>query len=79
MKKKRCLVPSKINLKKKLEFLQCNFSAIRESCNMWRNYWDVQDAWSSVRGILAYFQKHGSFVRKYAGPGGWNDPDMVKY
>lgn len=56
---------------------QCNFTAIRNSCNIWRTYWDIQDAWSSVRGVLTYFQKHGKFVRKYAGPGGWNDPDMV--
>ena len=42
--------------------------------NMWRTTGDVSDSFSSV---LANF--HGNVgLAAYAGPGGWNDPDMLE-
>lgn len=48
-----------------------------EHCNLWRNYNDIQDSWSSVTDIMDYFALKQDFWQQYAGPGHWNDPDMV--
>lgn len=57
--------------------LQPNYTAIRETCNHWRNFNDVFDSWSSVKSILEWTASHQDVVVPSAGPGGWNDPDMV--
>ena len=41
--------------------------------NCWRTTGDIQDNWNSVRGIFTSQNGH----EKYAGPGHWNDPDML--
>lgn len=57
--------------------LQPNYTAIRETCNHWRNFDDVYDSWSSVKSILDWTASHQDIIVPVAGPGGWNDPDMV--
>uniref|UniRef100_A0A673VB43 Alpha-galactosidase n=1 Tax=Suricata suricatta TaxID=37032 RepID=A0A673VB43_SURSU len=54
-----------------------NYSLLPEICNLWRNYDDIQDSWSSVLSILDWFVKHQDTLQPVAGPGHWNDPDMV--
>ncbi|XP_059202138.1 alpha-galactosidase A isoform X2 [Centropristis striata] len=58
-------------------FQQPNYTAIRETCNSWRNYADVYDSWSSVKSITAWTNDHEEVIVPAAGPGGWNDPDML--
>jgi alpha-galactosidase len=41
--------------------------------NCWRTTGDIRDSWSSMSGIG--FKQNGH--EKYAGPGHWNDPDML--
>lgn len=41
--------------------------------NSWRTTWDIVDTWKSVNKLLNKQKKLAS----YAGPGGWNDPDML--
>lgn len=41
--------------------------------NCWRTTGDITDTWSSVSNLLARQEK----LAEYAGPGGWNDPDML--
>ena len=41
--------------------------------NCWRTTTDITDNWYSVKGIA--FSQNGH--EKYAGPGHWNDPDML--
>lgn len=57
--------------------LQPNYTAVRETCNQWRNYADVYDSWSSIKSIAEWTALHQDIVVPVAGPGGWNDPDMV--
>lgn len=57
--------------------LQPNYTAIRETCNHWRNSADVFDSWNSVKSILDWAVDHQDIIVPSAGPGGWNDPDMV--
>uniref|UniRef100_A0A8C6TP47 Alpha-galactosidase n=1 Tax=Neogobius melanostomus TaxID=47308 RepID=A0A8C6TP47_9GOBI len=54
-----------------------DYTAIRETCNHWRNYDDVSDSWSSIKSILDWSAKHQDDIVPSAGPGGWNDPDML--
>lgn len=57
--------------------VQPNYTAIRETCNHWRNSADVLDSWSSIKSILAWTADYQDTIVPAAGPGGWNDPDMV--
>lgn len=41
--------------------------------NVWRTTGDINDSWSSMAGIGFDHSKRSPF----AGPGGWNDPDML--
>jgi alpha-galactosidase len=41
--------------------------------NLWRTTGDIQDSWNSFTGILDSNAGHAAS----AGPGGWNDPDML--
>lgn len=56
---------------------QPNFSSIIEHCNLWRNFDDIQDSWASVESIIDYYGNHQDIIVPNAGPGHWNDPDMV--
>lgn len=58
---------------------QPNYTAIRETCNHWRNSADVYDSWISVKSIVEWAASHQDIIVPSAGPGGWNDPDMVPF
>lgn len=49
-----------------------------KSCNLWRNYWDIQESYSSLNDVLDNFAIKQEIWAKHAGPGHWNDPDMVR-
>jgi len=42
--------------------------------NSWRTTGDISDSWSSMIGII---DKNNEWA-DFAGPGGWNDPDMLE-
>jgi len=50
--------------------------------NLWRTTWDIRDAWETAQynngsaGILNILD-HQVGLARYAGPGCWNDPDML--
>ena len=46
----------------------------RGVAHIWRTTGDIQDRWTSFTRLLD--QQVG--LEKYAGPGGWNDPDMLE-
>eukprot|EP01083_Nonionella_stella_P016196 45299_1 len=55
---------------------------IAQYCNLWRNYGDIGDSWDSVKNIMQYWQRNYSNYSNdaflhVAGPGNWNDPDMI--
>lgn len=54
-----------------------NFSSIIEHCNLWRNYDDIQDSWASLETIIDYYGNNQEAIVPNAGPGHWNDPDML--
>lgn len=54
-----------------------NYTQLGELCNLWRNYGDIQDSWDSVLNIIDWFSNNQDVLSPAAGPGRWNDPDMV--
>ncbi|KAK3099999.1 hypothetical protein FSP39_013277 [Pinctada imbricata] len=54
-----------------------DYDKISTSCNIWRNYADVQDSWDSVLGIMNFYGKNSGNFSAKGGPGHFNDPDMI--
>ncbi|KAF7666556.1 hypothetical protein LDENG_00101500 [Lucifuga dentata] len=54
-----------------------NYTQLGEICNLWRNYGDIQDSWDSVLNIINWFLENQDVLVPAAGPGSWNDPDML--
>ena len=52
---------------------------IAEHCNLWRNYGDIQDSYVSVLDIIDFYGSDNGSFAQHAGPGNWNDPDMVTF
>ena len=59
--------------------LQPNYTFIGSVCNLWRNFDDIDDSWESVTSIIDYYGDNQDILIPVAGPGHWNDPDMVSY
>ncbi|XP_055019734.1 alpha-N-acetylgalactosaminidase-like isoform X2 [Boleophthalmus pectinirostris] len=56
---------------------EVDYNLLREICHLWRNYYDIQDSWNSLQFIMDWFFTHQDFIQPAAGPGHWNDPDML--
>lgn len=54
-----------------------NYDSIVHHCNLWRNFDDIQDSWDSVTSIIDYYGDHQEELIPLAGPGHFNDPDML--
>ncbi|XP_019947332.2 alpha-N-acetylgalactosaminidase [Paralichthys olivaceus] len=54
-----------------------NYTQLGEICNLWRNYGDIQDSWDSILNIVDWFFENQDVLSPAAGPGRWNDPDML--
>ena len=55
-----------------------DLEALRKNCNLWRNFDDIEDSWESVKTISNFVKRSkNDILLKFAGPGGWNDPDML--
>jgi len=53
------------------------YESLKSNCNMWRNYVDIIDTWGSVKRITKWWQQNQDSLVAVAGPGHWNDPDMI--
>ncbi|XP_029446289.1 alpha-N-acetylgalactosaminidase [Rhinatrema bivittatum] len=54
-----------------------NYSQLKQICNLWRNYDDIEDSWASVLKVIDWFAENQNVLQPMAGPGHWNDPDML--
>ena len=50
---------------------------IENGCNTWRNTWDIYDVFWNVARTIEYYGEWGQYLAQFAGPGRWNDPDML--
>ncbi|XP_053554924.1 alpha-galactosidase A [Bombina bombina] len=58
-------------------FKKVNYTEVAEYCNSWRNFVDIADSWSSVSSVLDLVSASQDEFVSAAGPGAWNDPDML--
>ena len=58
---------------------QPNYPLIAKYCNIWRNAHDIGDAWESMESIVEIYGADKTNFSVVAGPGNFNDPDMVKF
>ena len=54
-----------------------DYRKIAKNCNLWRNYGDIDDSWESVKTIVKFYGDDKTKFSEVAGPGNFNDPDMV--
>ncbi|KAK4884300.1 hypothetical protein RN001_000571 [Aquatica leii] len=54
-----------------------DYPYLAKVCNLWRNYADIQDSYSSMTTIADWFAQNQDRFITSAGPGHWNDPDML--
>jgi len=54
-----------------------DYVKIAKYCNLWRNYDDIDDSWDSVQGIIEFYGQDKTKFAEVAGPGNFNDPDML--
>ncbi|CAG9839593.1 unnamed protein product, partial [Diabrotica balteata] len=57
--------------------MQSNYTALAETCNLWRNWDDIDDSWESVTSIIKWFSDNQDRIGPFSAPGHWNDPDML--
>lgn len=57
--------------------MEPNYTKIAEHCNLWRNFDDIEDSWKSLQKIIKFFGDNQEVMINHAGPGSWNDPDMI--
>eukprot|EP00039_Didymoeca_costata_P018991 m.335830 g.335830 ORF g.335830 m.335830 type:complete len:523 (+) comp17687_c0_seq1:13-1581(+) len=50
---------------------------IKAGCNLWRNWDDISNNWNSITSIMDHWGDFGPALKKAAGPGHWNDMDML--
>ncbi|XP_046546389.1 alpha-N-acetylgalactosaminidase-like [Haliotis rubra] len=53
------------------------YESNKKYCNTWRNFFDIQDSWRSVRDVIFYYGIDLGNFSGVAGPGGFNDPDQL--
>ncbi|BFZ24206.1 hypothetical protein BsWGS_27245 [Bradybaena similaris] len=54
-----------------------DYPRIANYCNIWRNFDDIDDSWDSVQGIIDFYGNDKGNFSGVAGPGNFNDPDMI--
>jgi len=67
-----CSWPAYANVNK----IPVPYTYVASICNLWREWYDVRDSWWSWTEILDY--QEATNLSLYAGPGNWNDPDMLE-
>lgn len=50
---------------------------IDAGCNLWRNWDDIDNNWESLVSIMDHFGDYSLVLQGAAGPGHWNDMDMI--
>jgi len=58
-------------------FNETQWNLLQQFCNYWRNYNDINDDWDSIVDIIEWWGDNQGVIAPIAGPGHWNDPDMV--
>ena len=60
--------------------MQMPYKELKKHCNLWRNWVDIKSSWTSLASILTHWAEASQQSKGFteiAGPGAWNDPDML--
>ncbi|KAK5970414.1 Alpha-galactosidase [Trichostrongylus colubriformis] len=57
--------------------LKVDWTAVAQSCNLWRFYTDVEGSWQSISSIIRFVDDHQDMLGSTQKPGAWNDMDMI--
>ena len=57
------------------DFIQPNYKAQAQACNVARNFDDIDDSWDSLKSVIDFFGRNEGNFSSVAGPGYFNDPD----
>lgn len=57
--------------------LEPNYEILKDTCNTWRNFGDVEDSWPVIQELTREYAADQERLTSIAGPGHWNDMDMV--
>lgn len=68
-----CSWPAYINDNEKAKF----YPYMATICNIWRNWDDIQDSYTSMSSIANYWGSHSDVLGKVAKPGSFNDADQL--
>lgn len=64
-------------LQNRIHHTKPDYKPVRETCNFWRNYDDINDSWDSIKNAIQFYGADYGNFSGMAGPGAWNDPDML--
>ena len=56
--------------------MEMDYAPLPPNCNLWRNWDDIECNWRSIKSIMDKFGNETKWA-EYAGPGHWNDADMI--
>ena len=56
---------------------QPDYEVLKKTCNLWRNWVDIEDSYESVNLIGDYFIQNQDRLIPHAGPGHWHDPGKM--
>lgn len=56
--------------------MEMDYTPLPPNCNLWRNWDDIECNWRSIKSIMDKFGNETKWA-EYAGPGHWNDADMI--
>lgn len=54
-----------------------DYAKIQKFCNIWRNFDDIDDSWTSAKSIVDFYVKNQDTFLPFAKPGAFHDPDML--
>ncbi|XP_022214324.1 alpha-N-acetylgalactosaminidase-like [Drosophila obscura] len=54
-----------------------DYRLIAQHCNLWRFAEDITDSYTSVFKTMEHYRRNQQLLSAHAGPGRWNDPDML--
>ncbi|RTG86598.1 alpha-N-acetylgalactosaminidase [Schistosoma bovis] len=54
-----------------------DWERLQNNCNLWRVWSNVQSTWGSIIGIINRYKLFNDVFPKVAGPGHYNDPDVL--
>ncbi|XKL64007.1 hypothetical protein PGB90_004093 [Kerria lacca] len=60
-----------------ISIVNINFVTLKNTCDTWRFYGDINNNWSTILGIMDFYAENQMQLRSIAKDGKWNDADIL--